>query len=77
MSTAPRTYQMECIPGKAKPDPNSTFGRPRPTSKDCDDPADHSSFGRTSWAKRSITSSALSTFSGTKSSVKCSAPTSM
>ena len=36
-----------------------------------------SSSGRTSWAKRSIASSALSTFSGTKSSVKCSAPISM
>ena len=36
-----------------------------------------SSLGRTSWAKRSIASSATSSFSGTKSRVKCSAPTSM
>ena len=43
--------------------------RPRPT--------DQSSRGRTSWAKRSITSSATSTFSGTKSNVRCSAPISM
>ena len=77
VSTARRTYRMECIRGKARPDPSSTFGRPGQRPNDCSRPADHSSFGRTSWAKRSITSSALSTFSGTKSSVKCSAPTSM
>ena len=40
-------------------------------------PAGQSSRGRTSWAKRSIASSALSSFSGTKSSVKCSTPISM
>ena len=39
-------------------------------------PGGQSSRGRTSWAKRSIASSATSTFSGTKSRMKCPAPTS-
>ena len=60
--------------------PSSSAARsdlPVPVTLGSRGPPGQSSFGRTSWAKRSITSSALSAFSGTKSSVKCSAPISM